>query len=290
MHGSQRCYTSVGFFVFADLNAIFFLCRTIGACLATTEYSTATSRCENTTNDNCPSFRSGKSRLMHPHLYPPTYVVYVGAWCTSSGAEHLKPQEWDSVLIYSYILRRAVQPSLSKTVIPTSPGTDRPPQPHGRPTCVAEPDSRALIENSDKPEEYASNRENCFSLNRGRSSEDSHRDRLHPTGVGLRGLQGLRFVSPTDKTNQTGRGRLSRRPSSAPVRRQHEKVVSEARYLSRGRGQTTAREATFKAGTGDNGRGIRHTAPGVWGVEECKELRNELVRWTCPPSSRWLWQ
>lgn len=247
-------------------------------------------RCDNTTNNNCPSFCPGKSCLLHPHLCPPTCVVYVGAWCTSSGAEHLQPQEWDSILIYSYILRRAVQPSLSKTVIPTSPGTNRPPQPHGRPTCVAESDSRALSEKSDKPEDYASNREDCFSLNCSRSSEDSRRDRLYPTGVGLRGLQGLRFVPPTDKTNQTGRARLSRRPSSAPVRRQHESVVSGARYLSPGRGLTTATEATFTAGTGDNSRGIRHTAPGVWGVEECKELRNELVRWMCPPSSRWLWQ
>lgn len=186
------------------------------------------------------------------------------------------------MLIYSYILRRAVQPSLSKTVISTPPGTDRPPQPHGRPTCVAERDSHVLSHNSDKPEPYASKGETCFSSSCGRSGGDARQGRLHPTGVGLRGLRDNRCGPPTDKTTRVGRSRLSRRPSSAPARRQHENVVSEGRYLSRGGGQSTARAVAFTAGNGDSGRGIRLTAPGVWGVEECEELQNGLVRWMLP--------
>ena len=96
-------------------------------------------------------------------------------------------------------------------------------------------------------------------------------------------MQGLRCGPSTEKTNRAGTGRHSRRPSSAPARRQRENVVSEGRYLSPCRGRATSTEATFTAGTRDNGGRICHTAPGVWGVEECKELRNALVR------SMWPW-
>lgn len=252
----------------------------VGVGLIIAEYTMAMSRCDNTTNNTRPSSRSATSRLLHPRLYPLTYAYpYEGAWCTTNGAERLKPQEWDSILTYSYILRRAVQPSLPKTFVSTSPGTDSPPQTHGRPMCVAERDSHVLSDKSDKPGTFTSKGENYFSSGCGRSGGDAGQGRLHPTGVGLRGLQGLRCVPPTDKKNRTGRGGLARRPSSAPARRQHANAGSEGRYLSRGGGQTTAREVAFTWGKGDSGRGICHTAPGVWGVEECKELQNGLVRW-----------
>lgn len=196
-------------------------------------------------------------------------------------------------MFYSYILRRAVQPSLFKTDIPTSSGANKPPQPHGRLTCIAEPESHVLSHTSDKAEEeYPSKGEKWFSLSCDRSSDNTHRDRPHPTGVGLRGVQGLRCVPPTGNINRTRKtGRLSRRPSSAPARRQHEKVVSEGRYLSPGRGRTTATEATFTSRTGDHGRRIPNAAPGVWGVEECKDLWNGLVRVGCGSVFlRWMWQ
>ena len=181
-------------------------------------------------------------------------------------------------MFYSYILRRAVQP-LSDAATPAHPGNRKPAQPLDR-SCVAGVDPRIPACKSDKPGEDTANRKNRFSSSVDCANDDARDNGLHPAGVGLRGLQGLRCLPPTEKNGRTGKtGRLLRRPSSAPARRQREKVASVGgRCLSPGRGQTTATESVFTGGTGDSGRRTPHAAPGVWGAEECNELWHGLVR------------
>lgn len=166
------------------------------------------------------------------------------------GVKVLKRQEWDSLLLYSYILRK-VESSRSESLGPTrivDAGQDK----HV---------SQRNAENEDiEPRGSGVDNASCFDC------------AWYTAGVSCK-------ESTVKKTRLELKTQLPRRPSSAPARRQHPNMTTRGRrssgrlqrVASSGLTNTVHRETTRSGGVG-------HAWYGAWQAEESAELHDGLVR------------
>ncbi|CAM9115362.1 unnamed protein product [Ectocarpus fasciculatus] len=175
------------------------------------------------------------------------------------GAESLSDQEWQSLLLYSYILRRVAHGS-ADTAADIGFSTDNPRSVHGVNTSA-----RSQWDKLQEP-----------------SPEDDYESPntcgVSPSGVGLRGLQGIRGT-PARTIVRTTNGKIARRPSSAPAGRRIGRTVAEGRHRFPMHRETTAMEAAFSGGRGRGicRRSLHRAAPGEWAQQETEDLRRGLM-------------
>ncbi|CAM9171195.1 unnamed protein product [Ectocarpus sp. 13 AM-2016] len=181
-----------------------------------------------------------------------------GTPSSANGAESLSNQEWRSLLLYSYILRRVAH-GPSDTAADVGFTTDISCSAHGV-SNSARPDWDKLKEPSPDCAYVGTNA--CG---------------ISPSGVGLRGLQGIRGTSARTIVRNTD-GKIARRPSSAPTGRHVDKAVAEGRHRYPIHRETTATDATFSAGRGICHQSLHRAAPGEWPQQETEHLRRGLLK------------
>ncbi|CAM9495175.1 unnamed protein product [Ectocarpus sp. 6 AP-2014] len=181
-----------------------------------------------------------------------------GTPSSANGAESLSNQEWRSLLLYSYILRRVAH-GPSDTAADMSFTTDNSRSAHGV-SMSARPDWDKLKEPSS----------NCAYVGTNACG-------VSPSGVGLRGLQGIRGTSARTIFRKTD-GKIARRPSSAPAGRHVDNAVAEGRHRFPMHRETTATDATFSAGRGICHQILHRAAPGEWPQQETEHLRRGLLK------------
>ncbi|CAM9153163.1 unnamed protein product [Ectocarpus sp. 12 AP-2014] len=176
----------------------------------------------------------------------------------ANGAESLSNQEWRSLVLYSYILRRVAHgPSDSAADIGFT--TDNSRLAHGV-SNSARPDCDKLKETSPDCAYVGTNA--CG---------------VSPSGVGLRGLQGIRGTSARTIVRNTD-GKITRRPSSAPAGRHVDRAIAEGRHRFPMHRELTATAATFSAGRGICHQSLCRAAPGEWAQQETEDLRRGLLK------------
>lgn len=165
----------------------------------------------------------------------------------ANGAKSLEDKEWESLLLYSYILR-SVAHSNSDIAVDASVR-----QVQGQ-KAVATGESKLFERRC----------WGCYSP----SSDTSH---MCPAEAGPRGWQVLRDTSSGIIRNENGNH--ARRPSSAPVKRAIDKAV-----LCEGSHRLSHRQPMAITSEISCGRAHQSVSHGSWGEPETEDLRKGLVR------------
>ncbi|CAM9226330.1 unnamed protein product [Ectocarpus sp. 4 AP-2014] len=181
-----------------------------------------------------------------------------GTPSSANGAESLSNQEWRSLLLYSYILRRVAH-GPSDTAANIGFTTDNSRSAHG-------------VSNSARPEwdKLKEPSPDCTYVGTDACGAS-------PSGVGLRGLRGIRGTSARTIVRNTD-GKIARRPSSAPAGRHVDRAIAEGRHRFPMHRETTATDATFSAGRGTCHQSLHRAAPGEWAQQETEDLRRGLLK------------
>lgn len=221
-------------------------------------------------------FPAGSAKALRNACFPnPCVRFYPGKSRDTHGAETLSAREWDSLLLYSYLLRGVLQPE-------PAPRNHTGPAHHGisdlKEHVAVESNSRVLGRIPDEGRQRlpagklrtVSGCGDCVSTN----TCD-----MKTAQVGGRKLYGLRNSHPraTVVVSQGKTGHV-RRPSSAPARPSPGKGVSQNASRFATQAQVIARRAAFSARSGKADSGICCAGPGAWGLPEQEELLHGLVR------------
>lgn len=178
----------------------------------------------------------------------------------TNGVERLSDREWETLLLYSYILRGMG---------------------HGSSESAAEAGCRTGKALSDRKKECFAEQEfeeetswehACVGCDDAGDSTFNESSR----GGGLRGLQDLRGTSESRSRKQEN-GDLARRPSSAPARRCFGSGPSEGGHRLSMHHATRAREQPLRAGCGGIHLTNQRTTPGEWMPEDTTRLQRGLV-------------
>ncbi|CAM9299567.1 unnamed protein product, partial [Hapterophycus canaliculatus] len=180
----------------------------------------------------------------------------------TNGVEALSDGEWESLLLYSYILRGVAHASSGTTAD----------------TCCTS--SKALLDEAEIPHAVQESKEMKFeetSLGYSNVGHDACHEshaggRVH---VGLRGLQGLHDTSTSCSRKEIDN--LARRPSSAPAGQCFGDEQSEGRHCLSVHRATKAREHRFYGGCGKSTFTTHRTTPGEWTPEELRHLQRGLA-------------
>ncbi len=197
-----------------------------------------------TSNKAC-TVIEGKLRWKMSPVLPTAHEIMplclsTGASSGSSGARPLSDREWESLLLYSYILRRVAHAASDSAVQVGTTGGN---------SGVACRQTPAVRQGSEERKERTCRCGNTSSA-----------------GVGLRGLRCLRGTST--HVSRKSDDKRARRPSSAPAKRDAD---NELPWRRRSRTEDDAISAECTR--------AQHTmAPGKWGVPEVVNLLDCLVR------------
>lgn len=186
-----------------------------------------------------------------------------------NGAETLTSREWDSLLFYSYVLRRAVQPSLDYAAHMSTTTDNK----------ALEKDRSEVIQSGFFAPGECDGREALKPEKGGRSSDSNciYRDACNgcPADIKLRKIQRLRSVPVRATIAQSENGLCSRRQTSASARLRSINTVNEDRPHVQ---QTNATSKIHTVGSG-----------AVWGLKEHEELHDGLVRFLWCRCKRFNW-